>query len=43
MAYIINDECINCGSCGAPNCMALAEDIVRGLKVSCKYKEAEKK
>ncbi len=34
---------INCGSCGAPNCMALAEDIVRGLKVSCKYKEAEKK
>ena len=34
---------MNCGSCGAPNCMALAEDIVRGLKVSCKYKEAEKK
>ena len=21
---------LDCGSCGAPNCMALAEDIVRG-------------
>ena len=24
------DECLDCGSCGAPTCKALAEDIVRG-------------
>lgn len=34
---------MNCGSCGAPNCMALAEDIVRGLKVRCKHKEVNTK
>lgn len=28
---------INCGACGAPNCMAFAEDVVKGLKVRCKY------
>jgi Na+-translocating ferredoxin:NAD+ oxidoreductase RNF subunit RnfB len=22
--------CIDCGSCGAPNCRAFAEDVVRG-------------
>ncbi len=31
---------INCGSCGAPTCMAFAEDVVRGLKVKCRYMEA---
>ena len=31
---------INCGSCGAPSCMAFAEDIVRGLKAECRYTEA---
>lgn len=28
---------MDCGACGAPCCMAFAEDIVRGLKVECKY------
>lgn len=28
----------NCGACGAPNCMAFAEDVVRGLDVKCMYK-----
>lgn len=34
---------LNCGSCGAPSCNALAEDIVRGLaKISdCKIKNEE--
>lgn len=32
---------INCGNCGAPTCMALAEDIVRGLKVKCMYRKRE--
>ena len=31
---------INCGSCGAPSCMAFAEDVVRGLDVKCRYTEA---
>ena len=30
---------INCGSCGAPTCMAFAEDIVRGEKAKCRYKK----
>ena len=28
---------INCGSCGAPSCMAFAEDVVRGIKTKCRY------
>lgn len=28
---------INCGNCGAPNCMAFAEDVVKGLDVKCKF------
>lgn len=28
---------IDCGACGAPSCKALAEDVVKGLKVKCKY------
>ncbi len=31
---------INCGSCGAPSCMAFAEDVVRGIKAKCRYTEA---
>lgn len=31
---------INCGSCGAPSCMAFAEDVVRGTKAKCRYTEA---
>lgn len=31
---------INCGSCGAPSCMAFAEDVVRGIKTKCRYAEA---
>ena len=34
---------INCGSCGAPTCMAFAEDIVRGIKAKCRYVVEEKK
>jgi Na+-translocating ferredoxin:NAD+ oxidoreductase RNF subunit RnfB len=30
-AQIITERCIDCGSCGAPTCRALAEDIVKGL------------
>lgn len=30
---------LNCGYCGAPNCRAFAEDLVRGEKVKCRYKE----
>jgi iron only hydrogenase large subunit-like protein len=29
---------LDCGACGAPRCMALAEDIVKGCKVRCKYR-----
>ena len=29
-AHIISERCIDCGTCGAPTCRALAEDIVRG-------------
>lgn len=29
---------INCGSCGAPTCMAFAEDVVKGLDVRCVHK-----
>lgn len=32
---------INCGACGAPSCHAFAEDVVRGLKVSCRYVKEE--
>ncbi len=28
---------LDCGACGAPCCMAFAEDIVRGVKAECKY------
>lgn len=28
---------INCGNCGAPCCMAFAEDVVKGLDVKCKF------
>lgn len=34
---------INCGDCGAPTCMAFAEDVVKGLDVKCKYAFKEKK
>ena len=34
---------INCGDCGAPTCMAFAEDVVKGLDVKCKYAGEEKK
>lgn len=30
---------LDCGACGAPCCMALAEDIVNGLNVKCKYQK----
>ncbi len=33
---------INCGSCGAPTCMAFAEDVVRGIKAKCRYTEGTK-
>lgn len=35
---------LDCGSCGAPNCRALAEDIVRGLAVEtdCVFKLRER-
>lgn len=35
---------LDCGSCGAPNCKALAEDIVRGLasETDCVFKLREK-
>ncbi|MCM1367741.1 MAG: 4Fe-4S dicluster domain-containing protein [Roseburia sp.] len=28
---------MDCGACGAPCCMAFAEDIVKGVKAECKY------
>lgn len=30
---------LNCGYCGAPNCRAFAEDVVRGEDIKCRYKE----
>lgn len=35
---------LDCGSCGAPSCRALAEDIVRGLgnETDCIYKLRER-
>ena len=35
---------LDCGSCGAPNCRALAEDVVRGLaaETDCVFKLREK-
>jgi iron only hydrogenase large subunit-like protein len=35
---------LDCGSCGAPNCRALAEDIVRGLavEIDCVFKLRER-
>lgn len=32
---------LDCGACGAPCCMALAEDIVKGLDVSCVYRKGK--
>ena len=35
---------LDCGSCGAPSCLALVEDIVRGFanELSCIFKLKEK-
>jgi hypothetical protein len=35
---------LDCGSCGAPNCQALAEDVVRGLatEMDCVFKLRER-
>lgn len=33
---------LNCGDCGAPTCMAFAEDVVKGLDVKCKYRKEDK-
>lgn len=33
---------LNCGNCGAPNCRAFAEDVVRGIPMHCKYEKGEK-
>ena len=33
---------INCGSCGAPSCEAFAEDIVRGMNATCRYRKEVK-
>ncbi len=35
---------LDCGSCGAPNCQALAEDVVRGLatEMDCTFKLRER-
>ena len=27
---------LDCGNCGAPSCMAFAEDVVRGMDVKCR-------
>lgn len=32
---------MDCGACGAPRCMAFAEDIVKGVKAECKYVKVE--
>jgi iron only hydrogenase large subunit-like protein len=29
---------LDCGACGAPGCMAFAEDLVKGMNVKCKYR-----
>lgn len=45
MEKIINDlPGLDCGSCGAPNCHALAEDVVRGLatEMDCVFKLRER-
>lgn len=36
---------IDCGSCGCPNCLALAEDIVQGFagEGDCRYSQGKKK
>lgn len=43
---LINEELpgLDCGACGAPNCRALAEDIVRGIanETDCVFKLREK-
>ncbi len=30
---------LDCGSCGAPNCRAFAEDVVKGMNVKCMHKK----
>jgi len=45
MERIIEDlPGLDCGSCGAPNCQALAEDVVRGLatEMDCVFKLRER-
>lgn len=45
MERIIEDlPGLDCGSCGAPNCQALAEDVVRGLanELDCMFKLRER-
>lgn len=45
MEHIIEDlPGLDCGSCGAPNCQALAEDVVRGLatEMDCVFKLRER-
>lgn len=45
MEQIIEDlPGLDCGSCGAPNCQALAEDVVRGLanEMDCVFKLRER-
>ena len=43
--YEINaGSCLDCGSCGAPSCRALAEDIVRGnsRELDCVFRLKER-
>jgi iron only hydrogenase large subunit-like protein len=28
---------LNCGACGAPNCRAFSEDVVRGIDIKCRF------
>ncbi|MHB9036668.1 MAG: [Fe-Fe] hydrogenase large subunit C-terminal domain-containing protein [Armatimonadota bacterium] len=45
MEQIVEDlPGLDCGSCGAPNCQALAEDVVRGLanEMDCVFKLRER-
>ncbi len=45
MAHIVDSlPGLDCGSCGAPNCQALAEDVVRGLatEMDCVFKLRER-
>jgi iron only hydrogenase large subunit-like protein len=45
MAHILDSlPGLDCGSCGAPNCQALAEDVVRGLatEMDCVFKLRER-